>query len=339
MKKQEFLNKLKSRISILDDEEVADILTEYESHINEKVNAGKTEEEAIQDFGDFNELVKDILGAYKIKDKGPSESRSQGEFEAWIHKAVDEITDFMRPLVDKISKLEQDQIGYFIGYILLTLVMVYLIQVPFWIVRELGVWVLRVIPFGVGIAIGAVFSVVLRIAQLVVSIVIIIYGLQRAIEAATLKKTVNFGYTSNHSKEKATQNEPKEPKEKVEPKPQAAPQPEVKAAQASPSTQTIHVEPKVNAEEKTSKKKEPVIFPAIGALFIVLFKGFVFLCMLPGFMIALGLMICLGIMIALFFKGIYFIGLFLILIGLLTATTTILDMIYSNVFRKRVRHA
>ncbi len=159
MKKQAFLDQLKNRISILDDAEVADILMEYESHINEKMNAGKTEEEAIQDFGDFNELVKDILSAYKIKDKGPSETRSHGEFETWIHKAVDEITDFMKPLIDKISQLQQNQIGYFIAYVILTLLMVYFIQIPFWILRELGVWLLRAIPFGVGYTIGALFSV------------------------------------------------------------------------------------------------------------------------------------------------------------------------------------
>lgn len=32
----------------------------------EKVAKGKTEEEAIKDFGDFDELVKEILSAYKI---------------------------------------------------------------------------------------------------------------------------------------------------------------------------------------------------------------------------------------------------------------------------------
>ena len=330
MKKQEFLDKLKSRLSILNDEEVDDIINEYEAHINEKLHAGKTEEEATADFGDFNELVKEILSAYKIKDKAPHESRSTGEFEAWIHKAIAEITDFMRPLIDRISTLEGDQIGYFVVYIILTLIMVSLIGIPFWILEKLGVALLSVIPLGVGAVFGAIFAVALKIAQLIVSILIIIYGIQRAIEAATLKKPVKMGFVYD---DKESVKEKTQPKEKAEPQEKAQPTPEVKAASEPVYTQTV------KAEDKAEPKKEHVILPFIGNFFVLLFKGFVLVCMIPGFMMALGLIILLGILIALLIKGIYFIGLFLIVIGLLTATTTILEMINRTVFRKKASHA
>ncbi len=337
MKKQEFLDRLKSRISILDDEEVEDILTEYEAHINEKMNAGKTEEQAIADFGDFNELIKDILAAYKIKDKGQTNSSSTSEFQAWIHKAIDEITDFMRPLIEKVNTLEGDQVGYFIGYIILTLVMVALIGIPFWFLERIGVALLSVIPLGVGHVFGVIFSVVLDIAQLVVCILIIIYGVQRAIEAATLKKPVDFGFvvkTSDGKTEPKVKTETKvEPQVKVEPVEKAEVKVEVKSAPA--------VEPTINVkiDEKPSVKKERVILPFIGNFFVLLFKGFVLVCMLPGFMMVLGLMIVLGILIALLTKGVYFIGLFMIIIGILSFTSTILDIIYRTVFRKKVSHA
>jgi uncharacterized membrane protein len=335
MKKQEFLDRLKSRISILDDEEVEDILTEYETHINEKMNAGKTEEQAIADFGDFNELIKDILAAYKIKDKGQTSSSSTSEFQAWIHKAIDEITNFMRPLIEKVNTLEGDQVGYFIGYIILTLVMVALIGIPFWFLERIGVALLSVIPLGVGHVFGVIFSVVLDIAQLVVCILIIIYGVQRAIEAATLKKPVDFGFvvkTSNGTTESKVKTETK-----VEPKVEKEDKTEVKVEVKSAPV----VEPSVNVkiDEKTPVKKERVILPFIGNFFVLLFKGFVLVCMLPGFMMVLGLMIVLGILIALLTKGVYFIGLFMIIIGILSFTTTILDIIYRTVFRKKVSHA
>jgi uncharacterized membrane protein len=326
MKKQEFLDKLKSRLSILNDEEVDDILYEYEAHINEKISAGKTEEQATADFGDFNELIKEILSAYKIKDKEPYESRSRGEFETWIHKAIDEITEFMKPLINKISTLQGEQVGYFIAYLILTLIMVSLIGIPFWIVDRLGVALLSVIPLGVGQVFGTIFSALLNIAQLVVSILIIIYGIQRAIEAATLKKPVKFGFTINDEVKT-------EPSVKVEPKEKAEPKVDVKAnPNPDPS-------PRVTVIDRSEKQKERVILPFIGTLFVLLFKGFVVICMIPGFMVAFGLIIALGVMIALFFKGVYFIGLFLILIGLLTATTTVLDMIYRTVFKGGVQHA
>ena len=61
MNKKIFLEKLRKKLKILNNDEIEDIIEEYEGHINEKVSSGKTEEEAIKDFGDFNELVKEIL--------------------------------------------------------------------------------------------------------------------------------------------------------------------------------------------------------------------------------------------------------------------------------------
>lgn len=328
MTKQAFLDKLRSRLSILDDNEVDDILNEYADHIDQKVHAGKTEAEAIADFGDFNELVKAILSAYKIKEG--AESGSTGQFKAWLHKAIDEITDFVKPLIDRVGTLQGDQIGYFIAYLFLTLITIWLVQIPFWLIEGLGNLILRIIPF-VGGALGTILSIFIKLAQVVVSIIILIYGIQRAIEAATQKKAVDFGIVINDkpiveakfdAQPKATVNV------KVEPAPQKVETPK------APETPTPTVEPVTEGS-----KKKPVILPAIGAFFILLFKAFVVVCMIPGVMIALSLFVVLGILIALLVKGITFIGLFLIVIGLLIATTTVLDMIRTTVFGKKACHA
>ena len=66
MNKKEFLDKLEKKLSILDESERKDILDEYKDTISEKVKHGQSEEEAVADFGDVDELVKEILSAYKI---------------------------------------------------------------------------------------------------------------------------------------------------------------------------------------------------------------------------------------------------------------------------------
>ena len=66
MNKEDFLNRLKSKLSILDNDEVSDILSEYIEHIDEKVKDGSSEEDAIKEFGNIDELARDILSAYKI---------------------------------------------------------------------------------------------------------------------------------------------------------------------------------------------------------------------------------------------------------------------------------
>lgn len=66
MTKTEFLTLLEQRLMVLNDEERADLLGEYEQHIEMKVESGLSEEEAIQDFGDPEELIKELLDAYHL---------------------------------------------------------------------------------------------------------------------------------------------------------------------------------------------------------------------------------------------------------------------------------
>ena len=66
MNKDEFLKGLRARISVLDSGEQEDILGEYAQHIDIRVAEGLTEEQAIQDFGDMDQLAEEILGAYHV---------------------------------------------------------------------------------------------------------------------------------------------------------------------------------------------------------------------------------------------------------------------------------
>ncbi len=67
MNKQTFLNKLRSSLKDLNENEIIDNLNEYESYIDEKIKSGKSEEEAVSELGDFKTLVSDIYEAYNVK--------------------------------------------------------------------------------------------------------------------------------------------------------------------------------------------------------------------------------------------------------------------------------
>lgn len=66
MTKSDFLEQLEQKLSLICEEERNDILLEYGSYIEDKIANGYTEEQAIQGFGDLDELANDILDAYKI---------------------------------------------------------------------------------------------------------------------------------------------------------------------------------------------------------------------------------------------------------------------------------
>ncbi len=67
MDKRTFISELKQALSVLQEEELNDIISEYEQHIDMKQQNGLTEEEAIADFGSLSELAADILAAYHVR--------------------------------------------------------------------------------------------------------------------------------------------------------------------------------------------------------------------------------------------------------------------------------
>lgn len=77
MDKKTFINELKQALSVLQEEELNDIISEYEQHIDMKQKDGLTEEEAIADFGSLKELAADILAAYHVRADYAKEPRGR----------------------------------------------------------------------------------------------------------------------------------------------------------------------------------------------------------------------------------------------------------------------
>lgn len=67
MDKKTFLEELKKSLRVLKEEELQDIIGEYEQHIDMKVKNGLTVEQAIADFGNVKELAAEILEAYHVR--------------------------------------------------------------------------------------------------------------------------------------------------------------------------------------------------------------------------------------------------------------------------------
>ena len=79
MDKNTFMRELERSLSVLQESELRDILSEYEQHIDMKVKSGLAEEEAIEDFGSLPELTAEILEAYHVRaDYGPGQRGGDG---------------------------------------------------------------------------------------------------------------------------------------------------------------------------------------------------------------------------------------------------------------------
>ena len=78
MDKNTFMRELERSLSVLQESELRDILSEYEQHIDMKVKSGLSEEEAIADFGSIPELTAEILEPTMYGDFGPGQRDGDG---------------------------------------------------------------------------------------------------------------------------------------------------------------------------------------------------------------------------------------------------------------------
>lgn len=106
MNKLKFEAYLRSELSILQNDEIDEIVSEYLQHIDMKVLEGVSEEEAIADFGDLNDLVDDLLSAYKID----ARDRTFSNFETKSKSILNTILNFINSIVSQLMKLSAGQI-------------------------------------------------------------------------------------------------------------------------------------------------------------------------------------------------------------------------------------
>lgn len=170
MNKKAFLEKLRKRLKILNKNEIEDIIEEYEGHINEKVSSGKTEEEAIRDFGDFDELVKEILSAYKINEDYEEDIKEKNVLEDFIDNSV----TFIKELVRNIGSRSKEDIIKFVFEFIVLIIFISILKLPVLFLEEIGRWLFgRLIsPFGDGLAI--IWKYMIEIIYLVLAVVGII---------------------------------------------------------------------------------------------------------------------------------------------------------------------
>ncbi|MDD3392545.1 MAG: DUF1700 domain-containing protein [Bacilli bacterium] len=152
MTKNKFLRELEQRLQILNEKERKDIISEYKNIIEEKVKTGQTEKEAVADFGDMEELVSEILDAYKINtDYGKNEDKV-GDFvkdgETLIKKGASKLADLSKDIAEKITKNDNLSIETIFEIIIkafLVLIAFALLKIPFFIIKQIGKELLLVI--------------------------------------------------------------------------------------------------------------------------------------------------------------------------------------------------
>ncbi len=137
MKKAEFLKELEKRLKVLNSEERNDIINEHRDIIEEKIKAGKSEEEAVADFGKINDLTKEILKAYKVD---PDYNEEAGNFDDVIKKAANWLSEKSKSFFASVDKKEitSEHIFEIIIKVFIVLVVLHILRIPFFIFSSMG---------------------------------------------------------------------------------------------------------------------------------------------------------------------------------------------------------
>lgn len=121
MNKIKFEAYLRERLAILQASEIDEIVSEYLQHIELKILEGASEEEAIKDFGNLDDLVNDLLDAYKIDSK-------QREFKRFEYKAkryLTESLDFINQVANSLmQKSANEIISLIVQFVLILLLII-----------------------------------------------------------------------------------------------------------------------------------------------------------------------------------------------------------------------
>ena len=138
MNKNEFLNQLRKRLDVLSTDE---LIEEYSEHIDHKMSEGKSEEEAVKDFGDLGELSRNILQAYKLNERYTQSNKwvellKQGESSGKV---------LLHRFEAFYSKISLSEVFKYLILIILSFGLVAILKLPFSLFRSISLWFLEII--------------------------------------------------------------------------------------------------------------------------------------------------------------------------------------------------
>lgn len=166
MKKREFLAKLRKKLSVLEESEVDDIIKEYGGYIDEKIESGVVEEEAVSSFGSIDELSAELLSAYKVKVKEEKEDPI-GNFASKVLQTIDK-------LIDTLSKKTPKEIIRFVIEILILIAIIGLFHIPVAMLVSLGKDVFYILSSPLNRIFFTIWRFVLEFAYFVLAIIVFI---------------------------------------------------------------------------------------------------------------------------------------------------------------------
>ncbi|MEG0980871.1 MAG: DUF1700 domain-containing protein [Erysipelotrichaceae bacterium] len=326
MKKDEFLSILNHRLQVIDDKERKDIIDEYENHIDMRIHEGKSEEEAIADFGDLDELIDDILAAYKIDSKKVNQNNDQK-----INDFLDRLFNSFQRFIGSFTSLNGDAILHLMFEFIVVLILLWVLKIFFWVVGDIGSSILRSIAgYGIGNLFGGLWDGIIHLGYLVLFLVILFNVFVKRIKhyQALGKGEKRSESIMDDFKESFRFDQVKENMNAFQKNDNKS-----DSFTSSPlHSNGSHPYDESNDTSKTINKNDSY-GNSIKTILMMCLKVFVIIMMIPLISMQFGFFILLAIMIGFSVQGFSLLGAYLILIGLIIGVGALLSLIYRCMFK------
>ncbi|MDD4547857.1 MAG: DUF1700 domain-containing protein [Bacilli bacterium] len=316
MTKKKFLSELEERLSVLSDEEKQDIINEYKDIIEEKVRNGKTVGEAINDFGDIDELAKEILKAYKINPDYSQKSKDGevlGKIESGIRKIANALAEITEQIISEVksNNVTVEKVFEVVIKVFILLIALMVLKWPFYLIHGIGMSILEVGYQPVETILFIIWGTVVWTTYFILSVALFFIFIKKEMETHNneVTKVIKKEKTIVKKEKTVVKTEVKE-KNKAEAK-----DPEVV------------VEKETNIKPENSKKNN--FIPNI-------FKVIIGICFLfPLVAINIGLFGAISVVIYLIIRGIEIYGILIIIIGLIFIFSNLYNIFYNIVVSKK----
>lgn len=312
MSKEEFLRILERKLDVINEKERKDIIDEYRTHIEMKMQEGKTEEEVIQDFGDIDELVEEILDAYKINTQRVNQS-----FDAKLNKVLDSLFESFQRFLGSLISLDVDDVVRLVFEILVILILLSLLHIPFRIISSIGSSLLHSVGgYGIGSLLAMVWRFIIGLSFVVIFVVVLINLCSKRLSRyRKVHKNNEQGSVFEDFKESVDFEKAKET---------------VHSFSNKEDTAQTNDEEEIKWEEEPKKKEQSQGNKIITLISHLLF----FILMIPCVMVIVGLCCVLGIMIVFSFEGVTLIGAYFMTIGGLIVASGCLSLLHRVLWRR-----
>lgn len=206
MNKNEFLSQLRKKLGVLSQDEIDELITEYSEHIDNKLHEGKTEEQAVSDFGDLGELSRNILQAYKLNENFTNKPKINSFLSMGEHTGKKLISSFEQ----FYAKISLSEVFKFLILVILSFGLVAILKFPFMVFKSISLWFMEII-FGYRFVdyIDGIWNFVVNAAYYLSSILLIIsvvhFGQQRYLQITHQSQT--FKKKSSETDDEKTVNQ------------------------------------------------------------------------------------------------------------------------------------